>query len=118
MITAENFLANLAKIIAGRSALYGATEDSLTHIAHLWHSYIQNRFGRTAGLDTRDVIAMLLLMKVTRCTYSPSWLDSWLDIAGYAACGAETNCSNLPENRNEDVKQKGEKDLVKPPLPG
>ena len=40
-----------------------------------------------------DSIAnMMILLKVARLKSSPSHKDSWVDVAGYAACGAE--CSD------------------------
>jgi hypothetical protein len=32
---------------------------------------------------------MLALLKIARLKNSPNHRDSWVDIAGYAACGAE-----------------------------
>jgi hypothetical protein len=40
-------------------------------------------------LTPADVAAMMILMKVSRITTSPGKEDNWVDIAGYAACGAE-----------------------------
>jgi hypothetical protein len=38
---------------------------------------------------TADVAAMLALLKIARLQQSPNHRDSWVDLAGYAACGAE-----------------------------
>ena len=32
---------------------------------------------------------MMALLKIARVKYNPRHADSWVDIAGYAACGAE-----------------------------
>ena len=32
---------------------------------------------------------MMALMKIARLQNMPSHLDSWVDLAGYAACGGE-----------------------------
>lgn len=48
----------------------------------------------SVGIDTavcaRDVANMMVLLKVAR--NKASWhRDNWVDIAGYAACGAEVD---------------------------
>jgi hypothetical protein len=40
-------------------------------------------------LKPADVAQMMALMKIARLENDPSHLDSWTDLAGYAACGAE-----------------------------
>jgi hypothetical protein len=41
-------------------------------------------------LDSTDVAHLMVLLKVARSINNPQHKDSWIDIAGYAACGAET----------------------------
>lgn len=36
-----------------------------------------------------NVAAMMALLKIARTKANPAYLDSWVDLAGYAACGAE-----------------------------
>jgi len=36
-----------------------------------------------------DVAQMMVLMKIARLENSPTHMDSWIDVAGYAACGGE-----------------------------
>lgn len=62
---------------------YGAPEDSFGRIAALWSAYLGRQ---VSGVD---VAALMVLMKVARTQASPAHRDSWVDIAGYAACGAE-----------------------------
>ena len=74
--------------VRGRS--YGTPESNFARIAAFWKRYLANRgAGPDAPIDEADVSAMMVLMKVARLQQSPEHLDSWVDIAGYAACGGE-----------------------------
>lgn len=81
------------EIIQGsRDQAYGSPEDNFNSIARYWNTYI---FGsereRTSLLSAGDVAVMMMLLKVARMeTGGLKNADSWLDIAGYAACGFET----------------------------
>jgi hypothetical protein len=66
-----------------RANVYGGPEDSFRTIGGLWGVYLGKE------ISPADVAAMLALMKVARIRQSPDHRDSWVDIAGYAACGAE-----------------------------
>lgn len=72
------------KIVNGaRADAYGGVEDNFNNIAVLWKAY--------KGVDFTpvDIAIMMTLMKVARLKNSPNHRDSWVDIAGYAACGFE-----------------------------
>lgn len=72
------------KIVNGeRANTYGGPENSFKTIAALWTAY--------SGVQhsPADVAVYLALLKVARLKNSPSHRDSWVDLAGYAACGAE-----------------------------
>lgn len=82
-----------------RNTDYGTPEDNFKTIAAYWTIYLQsvgfnmstsakNRL-HNHGLNSTDVAAMLSLMKHSRLATSPNKTDNWVDIAGYAACGAE-----------------------------
>ncbi len=47
------------------------------------------RFEWLIELQTYDVANLMVLLKVVRSKNKPSNTDSWLDMAGYAACGCE-----------------------------
>ncbi|MBQ1792587.1 MAG: hypothetical protein II008_20625 [Oscillospiraceae bacterium] len=67
-----------------RNQQYGGPEDTFKDIARLWAAYLDDQIG------PEDVAIMMILMKVARLkasSYQSS--DSWVDIAGYAACGSE-----------------------------
>ena len=62
---------------------YGSPEDNFAIIAKLWTDY-------TGTLITsQDVAMMMVLLKVARIKNGGGSGDSFVDIAGYAACGGE-----------------------------
>ena len=73
------------RIVTGdRENSYGGPEESFGKIARLWSAYLGEDIG------PQDVAVMMVLLKVARLTGSEYLsMDSWIDIAGYAACGAE-----------------------------
>lgn len=66
-----------------REAQHGNPEDSFHLIGCLWSAYL--------GVQVlpKDVAIMMILLKVARLTGNAQNADSWLDVAGYAACGCE-----------------------------
>lgn len=71
-------------VAADRNTQYGEPEDTFHQIALLWSVY-------TGTLVTdADVANMMILMKMARLKHNPDHRDSWLDMAGYAACGWST----------------------------
>lgn len=83
------FLAEVAKIVANdRNTQYGEPEDNFARISDLWASYLQH------NISVSDVAAMMALLKIARIAVNPLDRDSWLDVAGYAACaGALTEAT-------------------------
>jgi len=69
-------------VLKDRNTTHGEPEDNFGRIADLWASYKRVPFNAT------DVAVMMALMKVARIAQSPGHRDSWIDLAGYAACGA------------------------------
>lgn len=88
-----------------RATDYGTPEDNFARIARLWNTHLANIGTRnlktigdelvdadeylTRGFTPTDVALMLAMVKMARLANDPSHKDSWIDIAGYAACGAE-----------------------------
>jgi hypothetical protein len=78
-----------------RVALYGPPEQSFTQLAAIWSVRL--------GVDIRaDQVAIMLIdLKTVRAWGNPNHPDSWVDMAGYAACGGEigTEADMLPPQR-------------------
>ena len=70
-------------VTADRNATHGEAENSLGGIARLWSAYLERE------IKPHEVAAMMALLKIARIKLNPHHLDSWTDIAGYAACGGE-----------------------------
>lgn len=87
--TRTSVLMEANKIVNGaRNKAYGDAEDNFRNIAGLWEAYFTNK-GSDVVVTPIDVANMMVLMKIARLQWTPSHRDSWVDIAGYAACGAE-----------------------------
>jgi hypothetical protein len=71
-----------------RQSQYGTPEDNFGRIAAMWGVYL--------GVDVRahDVANMMILLKVVRSQNMPAKSDTWVDVAGYAACGCEVATQN------------------------
>lgn len=65
-----------------RQATHGDAEDNFKQIAAYWSLY------KGAEFTALDVAAMMALVKIARMRTSPSFVDNWDDLAGYAICGA------------------------------
>lgn len=69
-------------VCGSREEDYGSPEDNFSVIAALWTAY--------TGTDVtpKDVAMMMALLKIARAK-AGSKPDTYVDLAGYAACGAE-----------------------------
>lgn len=74
-----------ATINGDRAHDYGSALLSFGRIADLWTAVLPVE----RALLPADVARAMVAMKLARLTHTPEHEDSWLDIAGYAALGAE-----------------------------
>ncbi len=72
-----------------RNAQYGEPEDVFNEIADHWNIYLHRVL--ECPLTAADVAVMMILLKVARLhpDIGVDKSDTWVDIAGYAACGGE-----------------------------
>ena len=67
-----------------RNKQYGSPEDNFDKIAKYWSVYLGDE------ISSVDVAMMMCLFKMARITGSSyESTDSFVDLAGYAACGLE-----------------------------
>lgn len=66
---------------------YGKPENSFKTIADLWNAYLG--FPAEYSIETGDVAMMMALLKIARIRSGTATDDSFVDLAGYAACGGE-----------------------------
>ena len=89
--------------VNARPKAYGPSERNFTRISRHWNVYLTGKYGAGSAplLEAVDVAAMMALMKIARLEESPAHIDSWVDLAGYAACGAE--CATVIEHDPDEV---------------
>ncbi|MGE4213791.1 MAG: DUF6378 domain-containing protein [Anaerotignaceae bacterium] len=73
----------LQTVTQDREQQYGAPEDSFKAIAGAWSWYLDKE------ITAKDVAVMMCLFKISRVKTGRFKSDNWLDLIGYAACGAE-----------------------------
>lgn len=81
-----------ACVCGAREQQYGNPENNFATIARLWEIYLRVTCV-TAGVDVcvmaKDVAMMMALLKIARIATGTATADSFVDLAGYAACGGE-----------------------------
>ena len=96
----EEILKEALRCVTGeREQQYGSPEDSFTAIAELWTVYLEHGCVEDNGavlLHPEDVAAMMALLKIARICTGKYKGDSWVDLAGYAACGGACQSGNRP----------------------
>lgn len=84
---------------------YGSPEDNFQTIANLWTAYMG------VGFNSIDVAMMMALLKIARIRSGTGTDDSFVDLAGYAACGGEITTKRnalyadnrpIPEDKSHD----------------
>lgn len=72
------------KCVCGqREQDYGSPENNFQIIADLWSAYYGQKF------TALDVSMMMTLLKIARIRTGTATEDSFVDAAGYVACGGE-----------------------------
>jgi hypothetical protein len=81
----QQMLEEAADIISGqRDEQYGGPEDNFGRIAKIWSVILG------IEISTEDVAMLMVGLKVARYANKSGFQgDTWVDIAGYAACGYE-----------------------------
>lgn len=90
METKREFILDSAKslVVGDRNKQYGEPYDDFKKVSDALNAY---GFKGPDGRDMMpcDVAFFQSLVKLSRIIQSPIKDDSWIDLAGYAACGAE-----------------------------
>jgi hypothetical protein len=83
-MTKIEVLSRAAELVSGdRELQYGDSTQNLKTLAELWRSLIG------IDLESAQVALMLAALKLMRLAHDHTHTDSWVDLAGYAAIGAE-----------------------------
>lgn len=88
-------------VCGSREEDYGSPEDNFAVIAALWTAY--------TGTDVapKDVAMMMALLKIARAK-AGSKPDTYVDLAGYAACGAEISAREPERTAKRTASTSGE----------
>lgn len=78
-----------------RNNQYGPPDQDFQRTADLWTIYLDGR----RIIDAHDVAVMMILLKVSRLSWSADKADNWIDIAGYSACGYDIIHKNKEEQK-------------------
>lgn len=79
-------------VCGDRDQDYGRPENSFALIASLWEPIIRERCvspGADVAVDAVTVALLMAELKIARASTNEGRMDSWVDLAGYAACGGE-----------------------------
>lgn len=88
-MTRADILQKAEQCVCGqREQDYGSPEDNFQTIANLWSAYKNTKF------TAMDVAMMMALLKIARIMTGTATEDSFVDLAGYAACGGEIAVTN------------------------
>ncbi len=80
----EECLRKACEIVNGqREKSYGTPENNFKVIAEMWSAYLD------VDVSAVDVAMMMSLLKIARIRSGSFTKDSFIDLAGYAACGYE-----------------------------
>lgn len=94
MTARESILAAATKCVNGdRDHKYGNPENNFQAISELWSIYLGTH------VSSIDVAMMMALLKIARAKANPKGLDSYIDLAGYAACAGEIAGTSETEKR-------------------
>lgn len=91
----------VACVCGQREQDYGSPENNFKLISELWSDYLSSQ------ISPVDVAMMMAMLKIARIKSGKSTADSFVDLAGYAACGGEiaTNAKKVESEKTEREKQ-------------
>ena len=89
-----------ACVCGAREGEYGSPEDNFETIGLFWGTYLNAAYPEYTkafplnGIGAKDVAAMMALLKLARIATGTATADSFVDLAGYAACGGEISAAH------------------------
>ena len=92
MTRKETLISAINCVCVDREQAYSSPENNFTTIARFWNTYLSARKRAEAAdfeVTPKDIAAMMSLLKIARIASGNAKEDSWIDLAGYAACGCE-----------------------------
>ena len=80
---------------------YGTPESNFQLIADLWNAYLFSVDDKI--ITPTDVAMMMALLKIARIRNGGGTGDSFVDLAGYAACAGEINAKKQDDIYDEYI---------------
>lgn len=109
-MTRSDILDKAKECVCGqREQDYGTPESNFQLIADLWNAYLGDNccenvegYACLNDLTPTDVAMMMALLKIARIKNGGGTGDSFVDLAGYAACGGELNSLSKDVPKKDD----------------
>ena len=94
-MTRSEILDKAKQCVCGqREQDYGSPESNFQIIANLWNDYL-GFVDHDYDITPTDVAMMMALLKIARIKNGGGTGDSFVDLAGYAACGGELRSDSI-----------------------
>lgn len=98
MVDRKTVLESARRIVIERESEYGGATKTLSHMAEMFSLFIGH------PVEAHDVALIEILQKVVRLKQTRGvHADSWIDIAGYAAIGAEAAFNENETRQNLEL---------------
>ncbi len=86
---AKKTLRQAAEAVCGdRNDSYGPPIEDFSTQADMMSAYLSRTNGTFVRVRPSDIAVLMVIVKIARQAHQPK-TDNWVDLAGYAACGAE-----------------------------
>ncbi|WP_223840010.1 DUF6378 domain-containing protein [Saccharopolyspora pogona] len=87
----SGLLREAERLITGdRNVTHGEPTANFRDIAELWTTLLSHKLAPGQRITSGDTAMLMVALKLARMRAKPT-RDHWVDIAGYAACGFETD---------------------------
>jgi hypothetical protein len=83
-------LTRAGQALESRNSAHGPLEPCFRRTAQLWSTLL------STDVYPEQVAACMIAFKLSRLCFSPDHVDSWVDVAGYGAIGAELGTRPIP----------------------
>lgn len=102
------------KINTDRAEDYGDAFETFERISDGWNLILNSAMREKGYFDATDHALMMIWLKIARLLKNPTHEDSWVDLVGYGALGAE--CATKGEERRKFANSKINSLRTDPPL--
>lgn len=94
-MTRKEILEAAMSAVSRDNYVFDEQENNFQLIANFWNIYLKGVEG--GDLEGDDVAVMMALLKIARIMTGYGGMDSYIDLAGYAACAGEVRTADWDE---------------------